>query len=135
MINKMAYKQKLFIYDRREMWILLFLGLLVSAFAFTLGVHFGKRVGSKAMISVHKDTGLAATVPDVIPDRNDIVEHTMPDHGVGRNLGSSGANGMPQAIPNTVTDAAGESAHEALREEVKKTHIKLEKPRQVDLPK
>ena len=40
----MEQKQRFFIYDRKEMGVLLFLGVMVAIFAFTLGVHLGKKV-------------------------------------------------------------------------------------------
>lgn len=107
----MEQKQRLFIYDRKEIMILVILGLTVTAFAFTLGVHLGKRVGPKNVATHPGDAVPAETMPDQIPNRQELVEQ---------------AKGIPQAID--------ESLNQALHDEVAKTGIKLDTPRQVELP-
>ena len=43
----MERKKRLFIYEGKELTVLVILGSTVAAFAFTLGVHLGKRVSPK----------------------------------------------------------------------------------------
>ncbi len=106
----MEHKQRLFIYDRKEMGVLILLAIMVSVFAFTLGVHLGKKVGLK-MPAEGGDTPAAATQHDELPNRQELTEH-----GKGVNA------------------AVEESLNQALHDEVGRTGIKLEVPRQVDLP-
>ncbi len=109
--RKMTEKQKFFIYGRQEMKILITLGVLITFFAFTLGIHLGKRIGPKGMVSAPKDPTTVKTLSDVIPDRNEIIEQ------------SKNAN-----------EVADEEIDKALKEEVDRAAIRLEKPRQVELP-
>lgn len=107
----MEKKHRVFIYDRKEMGILTLLAILVAAFAFTLGVHLGKRVGFKGNAHV-SDVDSVATAPDKIPDRQEIQEQTK---------------GAQQAVD--------ESLNQALHDEVARTGIKLDSSHQVELPK
>ncbi len=92
------------------MGVLILLALMVSVFAFTLGVHLGKRVGLK-LPGAGGDTHAAATVGDELPNRQELTEH---------------GKGVQQAVE--------ESLNQTLHDEVGRTGIKLEVPRQVDLP-
>jgi cell division protein FtsN len=106
-------KQRLFIYDRKEMAVLTLLGLMVALFAFTLGVHLGKKVNpGQTQKSTSDGVAPARTEPDQVPDNPEIVDQTV---------------GAPEAVD--------EKLDQALQEEVSKTGIKLNEPRQVDLPK
>lgn len=107
----MGNKDKLFIYDRKEMGVLISLGLMVALFAFTLGVHLGKRVGPKSIATAPQATYPAVTVPDAVPERNEIAEQTK---------------GISQKGDETLT--------QALRAEVLKTGLKLDIPRPLELP-
>jgi cell division protein FtsN len=107
----MEQKQRFFIYDRREMGVLLLLGTLVALFAFTLGVHLGKRVGPKGAAEPGQEATTAATIGDKFPNRQELVEQ------------SKGAN-----------QAAEETLNQALHEEVIRTGIKLDDRKQVRLP-
>ncbi len=107
----MEPRQRLFIYDRKEMAVLVLLALTVALFAFTLGVHLGKRVGPKGMLTGANDPGLIEGVEDSVPNRAEIAEQ---------------AKGAPQA--------GDESLNQALHDEVSRTGIKLDRPRQVALP-
>lgn len=110
----MARKQRLFIYDRREMGVLILLGVMIALFAFTLGLHMGKRVGPAASQgSVHlPDTPIADTTMDAVPDRVEINEQ------------SKGAQ-----------QAAEQVLNESLQGEVARTGLKLDPSHQVDLPR
>lgn len=107
----MDQRQKLFIYDRKEMAVLVLLGIMVALFAFTLGVHLGKRVGSNNLAEHAAEATPAQTVADAIPDRQDFVEQS-----------------------DGVANAVDETLNQALHEEVARTGIKLDTPRQVELP-
>jgi cell division protein FtsN len=107
----MEQKQRFFIYDRKEMGVLLLLGVMVAIFAFTLGVHLGKRVGPHGVAGGPADAETIPTVPDKIPNRQELTEQ---------------AKGAQQA--------ADESLNQALHDEVARTGIKLDTPRQVELP-
>lgn len=107
----MEQKQRFFIYDRKEMGVLLFLGVMVAAFAFTLGVHLGKKVGPLAVVQGLGDAEGVPTLPDKIPNRQELTEQ---------------AKGAQQA--------ADESLNQALHDEVARTGIKLDTARQLALP-
>src|SRR6476620_4017053 len=108
-------KQRFFIYDRKEMGVLLLLGVLVAVFAFTLGVHLGKRVEQKPSTPAPHEAPTEAvavpTVPDQLPNRQELTEQ------------SKGAQ-----------QAADETLSQALHEEVARTGIKLDTPKQTQLP-
>lgn len=110
----MENKQRLFIYDRREIVVLLFLGLLVAAFAFTLGIHLGKRV----------ETHPAGGAP-VATTENTAVE-TSPDPALQKQ--------EYQEIAKEAGKNADDALNQALHDEVVRTGIKLEAQHQVDLP-
>lgn len=115
----MERKQRLFIYDRKEMGVLILLGVMVAFFAFTLGVHLGKRVppatGGASAEAQHTDGMITVgTVSDQIPRR---------EEGDGPEVGRAAS-----------AEAVREVVGQALHDEVQKTGIRLEKPRQVDLP-
>lgn len=105
------HKQSLFIYDRKEMVVLVLLVFMVGLFTFTLGVHLGKRVGGKVLNLNSKETHLAREVPDQIPNRQEISEQSK----------------MSQ-------EALEETLGQSLQDEIKKTGIKLDESRQVNLP-
>lgn len=107
----MEQKQRLFIYDRREVVILVTLGLMVAAFAFTLGVHLGKKVTTKALTSATAEVPQTPTLQDNLPNRQELTEQAR-----------------------NAQQAADDELSHTLHEEVEKTGIKLKTPRQVDLP-
>ena len=118
MILKMQQKQRLFIYDRKEMGILILLAVMVAIFAFTLGVHLGKRVVPKnavASASVSSSGGApapeAATVPDEVPSQQDLSDQHK-----------------------SAEASADEELDKAAQDEVARTGLKLDLSHQVDLP-
>jgi cell division septation protein DedD len=143
----MEQKQRFFIYDRKEMGVLILLGILVAVFAFTLGVHLGKRVLS-AGAGAHAEHGEG--------EHAAVAEHASAEHGAGEHGAEHGATEhaaveaaaqplptVPDAVPNRQelneqakgAQAAGdESLGTALKEEVDKTGIRLENTRQTELP-
>jgi hypothetical protein len=104
-------KQRFFIYDRREMVVLILLGLLIAAFAFTLGVHLGKRVSHQAAHEAVKEPTPVATSPDLVPNRQELNEQ---------------AKGVEQAVEEVLD--------QSLHDEVARTGVKLETPVPVELP-
>ncbi len=110
----MNYQQRLFIYDRKEIITLGLLITMVSIFAFTLGVHYGKKISPRNGPVQDQDAEVlpVAVVPDQLPNRQEIAEQ---------------ATGAQLSLEETLK--------EQLHQEVTTTGIKLDVPRQVDLPK
>jgi hypothetical protein len=104
-------KQRLFIYDRREVITLALISALIALFTFTLGIHLGKKVRTVANLQRSADPAPLVTVPDEIPQGPELNDR---DHKTEESL----------------TRAIEEEG----REEVKKTGITLETKRQVELP-
>lgn len=105
-------KQKVFVYDRKEVVVLAMISVVVAAFAFTLGVHLGKRVAPTPPPGHASDAESVATVGDSVPNRAEIQEQ---------------AKGL--------LENADEAVEQDLREAVQKEGLKLEQKRQVELPK
>ena len=93
------------------MGVLILLGLMIAVFAFTLGVHLGKKVSPKSSFDVGKEASSLGGAEDAIPNNVEIAEQ---------------AKGAQQA--------ADESLDQAAHDEVERTGIKLDVPRQVNLP-
>lgn len=103
-------RNRFFIFETKEVGIFLLLGLLVAGFSFTLGIHFGKRIGLHTMLK-GKDATAVATEDDQIPDKHDLIEEEK-----------------------KVDSVAEELLEQRLHQEVAKTGIKMETGRQVSLP-
>jgi cell division septation protein DedD len=104
-------QQRLFIYDRREVVTLVALGLMVAAFAFTLGVHLGKRVvGHPASTELTADSQIP-TLQDSIPNKQELKEQSKDAQNV-----------------------VDEELTKSLKQEVTQSGVKLKAPRQVELP-
>ena len=109
----MKEKQRIFIYDRKEMGVLILLGVMVAVFAFTLGVHLGKRVsGPKITASGTAEPTSLTTAPDKVPDNKELAEQA---HNAGQ--------------------VADDTSNQSLHDEVARTGLKLDANHQVDLPK
>lgn len=109
----MDEKRKIFIYDRKEVGILILLGVGVALFAFTLGVHLGKQVIPKTTDAAKEDHA-----PEV-------VEAATPERP-NRNEVSDQVKNAPGAMK--------EALDESLRDEVAKTGLQVEKPKPLALP-
>ncbi len=109
--DSMEHKQTFFIYNRREMAVLILLGVLVTIFAFTLGVHFGKRAAIESRPKETAEAVVADTQNDQLPNRQELTEQGK-----------------------AVAQAVDESLNETLHDEVIKTGVKLNTPVPVDLP-
>jgi cell division septation protein DedD len=102
---------RLFIYDRREVATLVALGLMVAAFAFTLGVHLGKRVvGHPASTELTGDSQIP-TLQDSVPNKQELKEQSKDAQNV-----------------------VDEELTKSLKQEVTQSGVKLKAPRQVELP-
>lgn len=112
----MNEKPRVFVYEKRELWILFSLGIMVSLFSFTLGIHLGKKVDQEKseLLAEHPrmESKSAETANDAVPD--------------------------PVELTDRVKDAdrnVEEKLNEGLHAEVLKTGVQLDPKRQVDLPK
>ena len=105
-------KPRFMIYDRKEMLVLVLLGVLVALFSFTLGLHFGKKVNHEALLNEWRKQAFVATHPDVLPSREELAEQMK-----------------------HVNDSVELTLGQALKKEVDKTGIQLKKSVQVELPK
>lgn len=109
----MDTKRKLFIYDRKEVGILILLGVGVALFAFTLGVHLGKQVVPKTneVVATHESIEPVDAVKEQNPNRNEIANETK---------------NVPAAVDETLD--------QTLRDEVAKTGMQIDKPKPLNLP-
>lgn len=98
------------------MLVLLLLGVLVAFFAFTLGVHLGKKVvgrsGNGVAVTAGHEANGVATIGDAIPSKQEFQDV------------------MKSATPPVVD----ETVNQALHEEVERTGLRLEQGKQVSLP-
>lgn len=109
----MDQKRRLFIYDRKEVGVLILLGVGVALFAFTLGVHLGKQVVPKTVeiASEAKSTEPVEGAAEQAPNRNEIAKEVK---------------NIPAAVDETLD--------QSLRDEIAKTGLQVDKGRQVELP-
>jgi len=110
----MSQRSRLLIYERKEVVLLGILSVLVAIFAFTFGIHLGKRVPPKGKpASVEgSEVGHVNQISDQAPTRAEAQEKVA-------------------AAPG----AAAEMMDEAIQAEVAAVGLKLDKPVQVELPK
>jgi cell division protein FtsN len=109
----MDSKRKLFIYDRREVGILILLGVGVALFAFTLGLHLGKQVNPPSN---------EQTVGHVTGEPVQPAAHSAPS----RTEISEEVKNVPGAIEDTLD--------QTLRDEVTQSGLKLSTPKPLKLP-
>ncbi len=108
----MAQKlERFFIFTWKELAVVSLLIIVGSSFLFTLGLHYGKRIATSPHTEEQVDVALAGH------------EESTPDKGV---LEEASRHALV-ATEETLTDAT--------RDEVKNAKLKLDVPRQVDLPK
>ncbi len=107
----MEKKQRLFIYDRKEVLILFSLAVALVLFSFTLGVHLAKSLGGQKVAEGSKDPGQLQGVPDEVPSRQELAERS-----------------------ETAVEEAKDAARQALKTEVLRTNIKTDHPKPLDLP-
>ncbi len=107
----MERKQRLYIYDRKEIAVLSTVCVLITAFAFTAGVHYGKKIAPPGSPPPGESGNALSTQGDKVPSRREI---------------SEAAPGVSEAIDDTL--------QKSLHEEVARTGVQLERARQVELP-
>lgn len=93
------------------MAVLLLLGVMVALFAFTLGVHLGKHTGGKTAVGTDPETHPALTQADKVPENPEIAQAGQEN-----------------------TKKVEEGLNQALHQEVEKSGLMLDEPRQVELP-
>lgn len=108
----MIQPQQLFIFTRKEIFTLVTLCTVTGLFAFTLGVHFGKRINLPEGPTEARVASTVTTVADRLPSSEEFHGHSK--------QGDGNVDGL---------------LSEELQQEVQKTGIHLNEPRQVDLPK
>jgi cell division protein FtsN len=110
----MSSKNRLFIYEKKEILILSLIGVAVAGFTFTLGVHLGKKLFPAKITDAANPGNVepAHTQGDTSPTKLDLVE-----------------------AARTTDTVADDAAKKNLQEEVEATQLKLDKPIPIDLPK
>jgi cell division protein FtsN len=109
----MESKPRFYIYERKEILILICIGILMAVFFFTLGLHLGKKtISAKSVQKNDQQSYELKTEEDRTPPPEELSEQT-PKVGL----------------------ALEQYAQEALKSEVAETGIVLDQPIQVDLPK
>lgn len=104
--------RRLLVYERKEILVLIALGVMVAIFAFTLGVHLGKKVGPRVVQNDSVETTSVGTTSDKVPTRQEIQDESK------------------QQADGVVEDAMSQALHD----EVQKTGLKMDQAKQVDLP-
>lgn len=113
------HPKKLWVYNRKEVGILLLLAVGVSVLSFTFGVHLGKKVSKN-------------------PSHAESAAVESADHAQAPHLESTPAqNPSRNEVSKMVEDAsqsADDALDESLKEEIVHSGMKLNEPRAVDLP-
>lgn len=107
----MVAPRKIFVFDRKELLVLTLLSVTVAFFSFTMGVHLGKTVAPATGIPGDNHAHGVTAEEDPLPNRQEFVER-----GKG------------------VEQEADLALSQSLHTEVAKTGMKLDVPRQVELP-
>lgn len=110
MILKVQHKPRFLIFERKEAWVLIFLGLMVAFFAFTLGIHLGKEISPKGP-PTPSITSAVPAVDDLVPNAPELEEQAK-----------------------IAEQTAEETIDQAAHDEVARTGLKMDTPRQVTLP-
>jgi hypothetical protein len=108
----LKYKQKLYIFDSREMLVLIILILTLAGFAFTLGVHYAKQLHHPEKFEAKDKIRPVEASPESVPSQVELTEQGQ-----------------------KIDESLNESLKKNLHDEVEKTGIKLKAGRQVNLPK
>jgi hypothetical protein len=104
-------RQRIFIYERKEIFVLMGLVLMVALFAFTLGVHLGKKVGGVSLDDSLNEVGLVQPSADAVPGRYELAEQIT-------------------GVKEDVDEAIKKNLHH----EVARTGIRVDQQYQLDLP-
>ncbi len=108
----LKYKQKLFIFDSREIGALLLLFASGLAFAFTLGVHYTKQLRNPEKTQSKEPFKPVEESAEAVPSQVELTEQNQ-----------------------KIEESLSESLQKDLHDEVVKTGIRLKVSRQVSLPK
>ena len=106
--------QRVFIFDRNELLTLLTLNFFLCFFCFTLGLHYGTRVGSG---SLHSQASHGETPYELkgsrekVPDPQPLIENEK-----------------------EMTEKLEEILHQELRDEVNRSGLSLDHPKDLELP-
>lgn len=112
-------KKRLWIHDRKEIGLFLILSLGVAFFAFTLGVHLGKKVG-QAGVEHHE-----AHIPPVEAS-------PVPELEAAKDIPLNRAE-LTKLSPEA-DEAAKQALQETLREEIVQKQLRAEKIKSTELP-
>lgn len=107
--------EKFFIFSWKEVMVIALLGVIGVGFFFTLGLHYGKKIHTQAVeveSGTLQESGKLAEGPEVLPTRDSLEQ------------------GSRHALI-----ATEDSIKTATLEVLEKDNIRLEAPKQVDLPK
>lgn len=125
-------QKKLFVYDRREMGLLILLLVGLAIFAFTLGVHLGKKVSSSASKPSSEIDPHASNHTDSAVHGSESAEHD-PELKAAAKQPEDRAQLLEAA--KQLPDVEKEALSQELRDEVARTGLKLDKPVTTELPK
>jgi hypothetical protein len=107
----LKHKQKIFVYQRREIIVLGMIALLLGTFTFTLGVHVAKKLGGPNLRNSGSGSSFGRPMEDAPMNREE-----LSDPG--------------KDAPRVIEDSLNQDLHE----EVTRTGIKLHPSRSVELP-
>lgn len=107
----MTKKPVLYIYERRELVILVFIAAVFSLMLFTVGIHYGVKVITSHPERHAQETAAVDTSDDALPSRQELAEQA-------KKVGAE----VEDALDKTVS------------EEVSRTGIRLDQARPVALP-
>lgn len=115
----MESKPKFLVYDRREIWVLFLLGLFVALFAFTLGLHFGRRLQNGQADADHPEK-----VGEPIPQP---LQEEAEDKVAGK-------DDFPVETPQGVREMSQQVMDESTAEQVEVQDLRLKEPKALELP-
>ena len=136
----MEPKRKLFIYDRREVGILILLGVGVALFAFTLGLHLGKQVNPAGEHAAEPNSEAAATGENAAGEGEHDHAAVAPtgEHAgepvAGAEVAAPARSDVSKEVKN-VPGAIEDTLDQTLRDEVSQTGLKVATPKPLKLPK
>lgn len=109
----MQKSEKFFIFTWKELTVISLLVAISFGFFFTLGLHYGKKMsdGTSVADTSSEAAGKLEESPEVVPPREALEQGAQHSGG-----------------------ATDESIREATRAEIENSNVKLESPKQVDLP-
>jgi cell division septation protein DedD len=125
----MDRKQRFFIHDRREAIVLFLLAIMVAVFAFTLGIHLGKKVSASRKAMNSPVASPLAAAPEASPEVETGSAEEKSAQAIAQPSPATGP--LSEKEPGAGSD---ETLTKSLHDEVARTGVKLDQPRQVELP-